>query len=51
MEVTYLWPPWLSESYHPRSGGPARVALCRGDVHGAPEYMVSAAARGALRGA
>ena len=18
MEVTYIWPPWLSESYHPR---------------------------------
>jgi hypothetical protein len=20
MEVTYIWPPWLSESHHPRSG-------------------------------
>jgi hypothetical protein len=21
MAVTYSWPPWLSESYHPRRGG------------------------------
>jgi hypothetical protein len=27
MEITYRWPPWVSGSYHPRSGGNLSIAV------------------------
>jgi hypothetical protein len=27
MEVTYLWPPWLTGSYHPRFGDDATITV------------------------
>ena len=42
MEVTYIWPPWLSESYHPRwdlghcDGDPCRLEGC-GDANNAED--------------
>jgi hypothetical protein len=31
MEATYLWPPWLSDSYHPRCGGGGAALRCGQD--------------------
>ena len=37
MDVTYLWPPWLSGSYHPRSNlTDDAVVLSRNDYYGQP---------------